>query len=256
MKDWWNRLVPWQKAAIAATGALFAFLIVFALAGSGAGKVSPGRQRIREEAAKDPAELTAQLAKRRTDELRQAYSEGKIAYSALLPDYVMLGDSRAAALAEYQILDADRDIAVIGTDCQDIPNQVEKIKALQPANLIISYGINDVEHNLGGSPEGFAEIYESYIRQAAQAAPNARVFVTSILDVSPEMVQENPQYGQLAEYNEQIKSMCERNHWVFVDSSRLNSEVQDNLESDGIHMTPDLCLKWAETIVDAVGEAQ
>ncbi|WP_369522427.1 SGNH/GDSL hydrolase family protein, partial [Faecalibaculum rodentium] len=133
--------------------------------------------------------------------------------------------------------------------------QLERITALQPANLIVSYGINDVQHNLGGSPEGFAQVYESYIQQAAKAAPGARVFVTSILDVSPAVIEEYPQYGNLGQYNEQLKAMCERNHWVFIDSGSLNAEIQDNLESDGIHLAPDMCLKWAENIVDAVGEA-
>ena len=61
--------------------------------------------------------------------------------------------------------------------------------------------------------------------------------------------------GNLGQYNEQLKAMCERNHWVFIDSGSLNAEIQDNLESDGIHLAPDMCLKWAESIVDAVGEA-
>ncbi|WP_290458072.1 SGNH/GDSL hydrolase family protein [Faecalibaculum rodentium] len=255
MKEWWNRLVLRQKFAAVGTGALFVLLLVWLAIHTQSQQVTDGRAWIREQAAKNPAELTSVLAQKRTAELKQAYSEGKISYSALLPDYAMIGDSRAAALAEYQILDGDRDIAVIGTDCQDIPNQLERITALQPANLIVSYGINDVQHNLGGSPEGFAQVYESYIQQAAKAAPGARVFVTSILDVSPAVIEEYPQYGNLGQYNEQLKAMCERNHWVFIDSGSLNAEIQDNLESDGIHLAPDMCLKWAENIVDAVGEA-
>lgn len=142
MKEWWNRLVLRQKFAAVGTGALFVLLLVWLAIHTQSQQVTDGRTWIREQAAKDPAELASVLAQKRTAELKQAYSEGKISYSALLPDYAMIGDSRAAALAEYQILDGDRDIAVIGTDCQDIPNQLERITALQPANLIVSYGIN------------------------------------------------------------------------------------------------------------------
>lgn len=118
---------------------------------------SEGRQWIETEAAKDPAEITGSLARRRLAELRQAYDEGKVSYSALLPDYAMLGDSRAAALSEYQILTPTRDLAVIGTSVLDIPNRLEQIRGLQPANLIFTYGINDVENSIERPRKGLQD---------------------------------------------------------------------------------------------------
>ncbi|WP_294730307.1 GDSL-type esterase/lipase family protein [uncultured Faecalibaculum sp.] len=254
MKDQWSRLLLWQKAAILCAALGLLVWGSYCLYCMSQPQQSEGRQWIETEAAKDPAQITGSLANRRLAELRQAYDEGKVSYSALLPDYAMLGDSRAAALSEYQILTPDRDLAVIGTSVLDIPNRLEEIRGLQPANLIFTYGINDVENSIGETPEGFAGLYEENIRQASQEAPAASIFVTSILDVSPQVVEGNPNFGNLAAYNEQIKAMCERNGWHFIDGSSLNEAIQDQLESDGIHFTRDFCLEWVELITNAVTE--
>lgn len=255
MKERWRRLPDWQKITLCCAAALLCILGIWGLFQLGGNRVSQGRTWIQEQSQKDPAEISQSLADRRMTELKQAYAEGKVSYSALLPDYAMLGDSRAAGFAEYGILDQNRSLAVIGTDVQDIPNRIEQVQALQPANLIFSYGVNDIEHNLGNGPEGYAQVYEDYIKQVVAVDPTARVYVTSILDVSQDVVNEIPQFENLAAYNEQLKQMCERNKWIFIDAQDLNSQAQQSFESDGIHFTPDFYVLWAEKIVDSVGEA-
>ncbi|WP_286063858.1 hypothetical protein, partial [Faecalibaculum rodentium] len=61
MKEWWNRLVLRQKFAAVGTGALFVLLLVWLAIHTQSQQVADGRAWIREQAAKDPAELTSAL---------------------------------------------------------------------------------------------------------------------------------------------------------------------------------------------------
>lgn len=163
---------------------------------------------------------------------------------------VILGDSRAEGFKSYDLLPDSIVLAEIGAQIKRIPEFAETIGTRKPEVIYLCYGLNDVLANVGmeNGPDGYGELYESYIKQLLEKSPNSRIVVCSIIPASPSAVAANPGYEKTADFDRQVKEMCERNGWTYVDASSLVSDPSV-YEPDGEHFVRSAYDEWGKLLL-------
>lgn len=175
--------------------------------------------------------------------------------SALWPLFdnaVILGDSRAEGFKSYEYLPDAIVMAQIGAQIKSIPDHLDEVAARKPEVIYLCFGLNDVASNVGmeNGPDGYGQLYESYIKQILEKSPNSKIVVSSIIPVSQQTLAQNPVYERISDFDRQVREMCERNGWSYVDCSSLVSDPSA-FASDGEHFVPSIYPEWAKLLLQS-----
>ena len=119
--------------------------------------------------------------------------------------------------------------------------------------IFFSYGVNDMGMNIDAEEGGYDGQYESQIKKIVEVCPDATIIVNSIIPATPAAVQKSPSWGNVDAYNTKIKSMCEKNKWIYVDNSEISQNGNANIyQNDGIHFLTTFYSTWAENMIMTV----
>lgn len=165
---------------------------------------------------------------------------------------LLLGDSVTQGLYEYSILDqslvqAERGAGVAGGKDGIIETHIAKALEIKPQKLFLAYGMNDIK-GCNGDPAVFREKYDAVIKELKAGLPETKIYVNSILPVKESVVEAEPVYGMVPEFNAQLQQMCEKEGLTYIDNTGLVEEAF--YEEDGIHMSPDYYTKWVEHMAE------
>lgn len=149
-------------------------------------------------------------------------------------DSVILGDSLAESILEYQLLPSQCVLAKRGRNTMTCDLEIRQAISLSPEIIFMSYGMNDLEYFNGNSHRFIAQ-YESQIRVLQTALPDTKIYVNSIIPMDPDTYQNHPHYKKYKEYNEQIKAMCQRLNITYIDNDETMDWHSDIYERDGVH---------------------
>lgn len=226
-------------------------------------QVQEGLSVLQQLSVQDPAAVDRILRQREEESLRQqAEADRKNAIRERMEaleqgsvwehfsNYAILGDSRASAFAEYHYLDSSRVLAGIGETIWVIPDKLSDVSALSPAYVFIAYGVNEVVGSDWPTGEDYAAAMEQRIGQVREAAPGAKIILSSILPVTDSAVARTPKLGSIPEYNAALQAMCKRADTVYVDNDDIADRYMDSLwEPDGIHQRYDFYPYWAKNLL-------
>lgn len=191
-----------------------------------------------------------QLQALRDERLRQLES-GEISVWSLFDDYVLLGDSRAVGFSFYGFLPEERVIAESGASISHLEEHIPDIVALNPSNIFLCYGLNDLVSEIWATPEDYAQKMSDLISQIHAQLPDANVFVSSILPAPGSAGQ-----SKIPDYNSALSAMCATvSHCYFVDNSSTAEEYSDLWEPDGIHVQMSFYPHWASNLITEVYSA-
>ncbi len=170
---------------------------------------------------------------------------------------VLIGESRTSGFNAYGYLDENHFLGGIGWSIQEIPSLYEKIDALQPRNVIFSFGINELGRYLDSpvyysSPDIFVGDLENYIEDIKKMDPDAHIFINCIVPCTEEVYQEYPGFGVIPAWNEYIKDYCKEKGYGFIDISDLCAEHVDMYREDGTHLISEFYPYWGARIVQEV----
>ncbi|UEL46361.1 GDSL-type esterase/lipase family protein [Terrisporobacter hibernicus] len=160
---------------------------------------------------------------------------------------VILGDSRAESIVSYEILDSSPVVAYKGRNLISAQKEgdINKAISLAPANLFLTYGLNDVE--LYGDPSDFIKEYEKVIKDIQSKLPNTKIYVNSIFKVKDKAISESPSLKNVPQFNTAIINMCNKLGVTYIDGSSIVDE--SSYEDDGIHFKPGFNKRWVEMLV-------
>lgn len=179
---------------------------------------------------------------------------GAIDVIAAFDDYALFGDSRAYGLKSYGVLDPDFVYAEAGHTILNCTDYKDVIQQTRPARLVFSYGVNDMGLEIGGDGDhAYAQTFEQKIDELLAVVPDAKVFVCSIIDVTPSAKERSPRWDKAARYNAQLQEMCQRRGWIYVDNDPLGNDLS-SYQEDGVHFTPDFTWTWARNIAKTMWE--
>ncbi|MDK2562524.1 GDSL-type esterase/lipase family protein [Romboutsia sedimentorum] len=158
----------------------------------------------------------------------------KIDYETLFENTVIMGDSRTESLTEYGMLSNSSVVAYKGRTTAKAKDDVSTIVDLVPSKIIMTYGMNDLQ--LYSNSDDFIKSYEILIKDVKSKLPNSKIYVTSILPVQQNAVEEEPKFNKLEDFNIALESLCSDLQIEFMNVGTLNSKYY---EPDGIHFRAD-----------------
>ena len=161
---------------------------------------------------------------------------------------MLLGDSRAVGFSFYGFLPEERVLAESGATILHLEEHIPDIVALNPSNIFLCYGLNDIMLGTWPTPSDYVTKYTSVINEIHDKLPDANIYISSILPAPGSGVQ-----SQLSDYNQALDEMCSAlNRCYFVDNDDISSQYSGLWENDGIHVMQDFYPHWANNLITAV----
>lgn len=220
-----------------------------------AAAISQGVSYLQGLEAQDPDTVDNVLKQQRLQHLQEMRDErmrqlesGEISVWSLFEDYVLLGDSRAVGFSFYGFLPEERVIAESGATVLHLEEHIPDIVALNPSNIFLCYGLNDIMLGTWPTPSDYVTKYTSVINEIHEQLPDANIYISSILPAPGSGIQ-----SQLSDYNQALDEMCSSlSRCYFVDNGDISSQYEGLWESDGIHVMSDFYPHWANNLITAV----
>lgn len=195
-----------------------------------------------------------ELAAERKERIEQLTS-GEVNVWGLFEDYVLLGDSRATGFEVYEFLPDSRVLAANGETILAIPDRIEEVKQLNPSNIFLCYGINDVYGGMWTDGKTYASDYLDAVRSIREILPDSTIYISSIMPVTEPALSNSAKWAMIPEFNEEIRKMCEENGVHYVDNEEISAAHTDLWEGDGIHFNRAFYPYWASNLMIAVYDA-
>lgn len=217
-----------------------------------------GIHKLDELAARDVASLENAIRNSRAASAQQPETAETQAEAAPRADMktrfansVVMGDSITKALEDYEFLDSTSVVAKNGINLAHVQPELERAVELNPKNIFMSYGMNDLEY-LWGNPQKFEELYENAVRTLQESLPDTKIYINGILPIQQKAIDKKPLYGNVDAYNEALVEMCTRLGLPFIDNSGLMQQ-EDIYQEDGIHPKPHYYPSWLENMASKAG---
>lgn len=162
---------------------------------------------------------------------------------------VVLGDSIAEELSAYEILDESVVVAKIGVSIPNAGELVDKAVGLNPQNLFIAFGSNDVQ-TTGEMRRCFVRITKGCLMESKKDFQIQR-FMSRMLRLCRTGCWRVSVFQVIPQFNEVLRQLCEEEGVTFIDNSELLSD--ELYEQDGIHFRPEYHRKWAIHMIQVAG---
>ena len=210
-----------------------------------------------------PAESSREKIARTAKELREKEKEeylrsleGDGVWKAFKErNYVLLGDSRFVGFSAYGFLEEDRVLADNGAVITKILDHLDEFKRLDPEEVYIAFGINDILTGIWPTPESYAEEVLEEVTILREYAPDAAYCFSSILPAVGWALEENPVFEEVDAYNAAVRDMCARNNILYIDNTDLLTDPEADYQPDGIHLSIDFYPAWGANLMRSSCEA-
>lgn len=156
-------------------------------------------------------------------------------FKSIFSNSVIMGDSISEALTEYEILNKSSVVAVKGRNTKTAMEDIKTVINLQPANVFLTYGMNDILY-FNGNSEKFINQYKKMIKEIKEKLPQTNIYITEILPVQKKAIAKKSEFSKLNKFNEALNKMCKENEIKFIETNDLLTENSKLYENDGIHM--------------------
>lgn len=263
--------MPKKKYIPALAGGVVFFLLIILIAvklgssGSAAQEqeqadITDGVAFLESLESRDPDEVDQILKQQRQQKLQELRDErlrqlesGEISVWSLFEDYVLCGDSRAVGFSFYGFMPEERVLAESGATILKLEENIPNIVALNPSNIFLCYGLNDVSIGIWPTPEDYVAQYSDIIGQIQAQLPDANIFISSILPARDPAFQKSTAWYNIPEYSQAVSEMCGTiSHCYYVDNDAICEQYADLWEIDGIHVQRDFYPHWAADLITEV----
>lgn len=120
-------------------------------------------------------------------------------------DAVILGDSRAVGFSYYGFLSEEQAIAEKGARITDVEDHIAELKATNPGQAFICFGLNDIQSGLWDDPESYSEQCAEIIEMLMKELPQCDIYLNSILPAGDAAIASDSNYTRIGEYNDSMK---------------------------------------------------
>lgn len=211
-------------------------------------KTAEGLKIIKQAESADVTAIESKIQK--LEEKEKEQNDLTISLKEAFASTVVMGDSITEGFYHYGILNASSVVSKIGVELDELDEEIEKVKELNPQVIFLSYGLNDILATRGDTGS-FIDEYKTMIEKVQKELPDTKIFVNSIFPVKAEKAQEVPEYQKVDEYNTALRELCDKKQIAFVDNTALVHD--EDYEEDGIHFKADFYPVWAEHMAEVAG---
>ena len=186
----------------------------------------------------------------------QELESGDISVWTLFEDYVILGDSRAVGFYYFDFLPESRVFAEAGATIARLEELIPDIVELNPSNIFLCYGLNDVSIGLWPTTEDYTTDFRRIILEIQGKLPEATIYISSILPARDPAFEKASIWREIPTYSAAVKEMCDSiDRCFYVDNDAIAEEYADQWETDGIHVKPPFYDHWAANLIAEVYNA-
>ena len=203
---------------------------------------------------KDVSEVENAVKALKKAEKKAAFENGEIDVWQQFDDTVIMGDSRAVGFYVYEFLEQRRVLAAGGDTIRNITDNIEALKNLNPGNIILCYGLNDISIGYWNTVEEYLAEMDQMIALLHENLPNAVVYVNSIIPAIDPAFSRAPIWRNIPDWNVEIKKHCEENNIPYIDLTDTLAAHPGLYNEDGIHVSREFYQYWAIDIVTEVNE--
>lgn len=181
-----------------------------------------------------------------------------ISYAKYYENTIFMGDSITEALSEYGILDSYNVIANKGDTVIKALQNIDKLQSINPKNLVLLYGMNDVISFAGNSSEensnAFKEKYIELINSIKAVLPKTNIYLISPLPVMANAVNTNYRLTNknLNEFRLKVTEVANSTDSTYIDLTSIIAEKDYLHEPDGIHYKYDFYTLWLDFLANYI----
>lgn len=250
-------LIRYGKYVIGVLAVIVVIALAMTLRDDSAGhtdaqQLANGVQYIRTLEARDVSEVKSQISEYRKAEMKALLEAGELSVWDQFEDYVVLGDSRAVGFYYHGFLDESRTLAFGGATIRDVATYMDQIKALNPRNIFLCYGLNDVSIGFWDTPEEYVTEYKQVMESIWAELPDAQIYVSSILIARDPAFEQSEKWRNIPDFNDALAEMCRENGYHYVDNTDLCEQYADLWDEDGIHVKKEFYEYWGANLIAEV----
>lgn len=169
---------------------------------------------------------------------------------------VFMGDSITEGLSVYDVVNKYNVFGFKGDTVVKAMEHVDEITSLNPKNLVLFYGMNDVIA-FGGLNNGkatFKDKYTQLVNEAKNKFKDSKIYLISPLPVKSYAANVNKFLTEnyINKFRECVKEVATENEVIYIDMVALANEHSDLYEKDGIHFKYEFYPIWLEYIKDYI----
>ena len=201
--------------------------------------------------AKSTTQIEERIKEIKKQERLEAMENGELSVWDQFYDSIIMGDSRIVGLTEYELMSSEHVIAGPGDRIEAILDYLDTLEVLNPENLFLCYGLNDVM-GYYAQPSEFIDKYSKILNQVQERLPDVHIYINSILPVQDFALYQNAGFSEIGAYNEALQNFCSENGYGFIDNTQIADEHAELYEDDGIHLMKDFYEYWLMNMVNGV----
>ncbi|MFR1707482.1 MAG: GDSL-type esterase/lipase family protein [Clostridium sp.] len=206
-----------------------------------------GRKYLKQLEDMDLNEIEKKIAKHHTQEIDIENKD--INFYKFYENTVFMGDSITEGLEEMKLINEYNVISNKGDTIVKARKNIDKLTSLQPKNIVLLYGMNDVIEFDGGGPGGpdkFKTLYIEFVNEIKLKLPNSKIYIQAPLPVMDKAVKTNERLtnDNLDEFRKLAYEVSQETGVNYVDIDVLVRDKSELYEGDGIHFKYDFYLKW------------
>jgi lysophospholipase L1-like esterase len=215
-------------------------------------KVEAGLAYLKNLENGDLNEVSEEIRAIQMEKRREKLETDENAVWSAFNNAAILGDSRAVGFYTWEFLPESRVLAQGGGMITDVPEYLDQLEALDPAEVFLCFGLNDIGIGEWPVAEDYAVTYAENVELIKEALPNVEIYVNSTLPAVGVGLSADPDYPRIDEYNEAIKAMCQEKGYHYVDNTTIAKENEDLYQEDGLHVRYEFYLIWATNMIAEV----
>lgn len=201
----------------------------------------------------DTAPVEKALKEIKKAERKTALENGELDVWQQFNDSAILGDSRAAEFSYYGFLDESRVLAEIGATTLDIPDYINSLKTLNPSNIFLCFGINDISIEYWNSVDEYLKELDQMIGKLRETLPDSTIYINSIIPVK-DIPDASSKWNNVPVWNDAIKNYCLEKDIPYIDLTETVNKHKDLYDADGLHMTKSFYTYWAIDMITEINE--
>ena len=181
-----------------------------------------------------------------------------INYAKYYENTIFMGDSITEALSEFGILDSYNVIANKGDTVVNALQNMDKLQGINPKNLVLLYGMNDViafdSNSSEESSNAFKEKYIELINSIKAVLPKTNIYLISPLPVMDNAVNTNPilTNENLNNFRLKVHEVATATGSTYIDLASVITEKDYLHEQDGIHYKYDFYTLWLDFLINYI----
>lgn len=215
--------------------------------------VQPGVAYLKTLEARNVTDIENQIKQVERQERYEAYANGDISIYERFADTIIMGDSRAEGLIDYEILDPRNVICERGDTIYAIEDHISELINFNPEYLFLTYGMNDLLYHAGDS-QLFKSRYKEILSNLQTQLPNTTIVLNSILPVEEFALEQNQYFGYWQDFNQAVEELAQEDGYLYVDNTEIAYAHEELYESDGIHVQYSFYEYWLTNMIFEVDE--